>query len=77
MIDDEKREYMELARKYKLRLGINVLKLESFKLFEEGRNGMEVIFLLTDKFDLNPGTHTFPNTIRRYYYDWKKRQSKH
>lgn len=70
-ISKEDREYVEIARKYGLRL--NAHKLECFILFEKGYKPAEVKYLFRD-LEIEPGTKTFIRTIRRYYYEWKKAQ---
>jgi len=72
MINRDDKKYIEVARKYKLRLPS--MKLGVFSLFDEGYSPAEVTFILR-KFEA-PGYHrTFSNTIRRYYSLWKKAQA--
>ena len=72
MISRDDKKYIEVARKYKLRLPS--MKLGVFSLFDEGYSPAEVRFILRD-LDF-PGEHrTFSNTIRRYYSLWKKAQA--
>jgi len=72
MINREDEKYIEIARKYNLRLPS--MKLGVFRLFDEGYSPAEVRFILRD-LDF-PGEHkTFSNTIRRYHSLWKKAQA--
>lgn len=72
MITREEKRDIEVARKYNVRLLI--LKLEVFRLFDEGYSPAEVRYILLD-LEI-PGEHrSRSNTIRRYYSLWKKAQA--
>ena len=72
MLSREEKKDIEVARKYKLRL--LTLKLEVFRLFDEGYSPAEVRYIL--RYIEVPGEHrSFSNTIRRYYSLWKKAQA--
>jgi len=72
MISREDKKYIEIARKYNLRL--SSMKLGVFSLFDEGYSPSEVRFIL--RHVEIPGEHrSFSNTIRRYYSLWKKAQA--
>ena len=71
MISKEDKKYIELARKYRLRLG--TMKCEVFLLFDEGYSPAEVRYALRNLEDpYHP--RSFSNTVRRYYSLWKKAQ---
>jgi len=71
MLSREENRNIEVARKYKLRL--LTVKLQAFRLFDEGYSPPEVRYILRD-LEI-PGHHkSFSNTIRRYYSLWKKAQ---
>lgn len=72
MLSREDKKDIEVARKYKLRL--LTMKLEVFRLFDEGYSPAEVRFILRD-LDFSGEHRTFSNTIRRYYSLWKKAQA--
>ena len=72
MISREDKKYIELARKYNLRLPS--MKLGVFSLFDKGYSPAEVRFILRD-LDFSGEHRTFSNTIRRYYSLWKKAQA--
>jgi len=72
MLSREDKKDIEVARKYKLRL--LTMKLEAFRLFDEGYSPAEVRFILRD-LDFSGEHRTFSNTIRRYYSLWKKAQA--
>ncbi len=72
MLSREEKKYIEVARKYRLRL--YTVKLEAFLWFDEGYSPPEVRYIL--RHVEIPGEHrTFKNTIRRYYSLWKKAQT--
>ena len=72
MLSREEKKDIEVARKYKLRL--LTVKLEVFRLFDEGYSPAEVRYIL--RYIEVPGEHrSFSNTIRRYYSLWKKAQA--
>ena len=72
MLSREEKKDIEVARKYKLRL--LTVKLEVFRLFDEGYSPAEVRYIL--HYIEVPGEHrSFSNTIRRYYSLWKKAQA--
>jgi len=72
VISREEKKYIEVARKYKLRL--LTVKLEAFRLFDEGYSPAEVMYIL--HYIEIPGEHrSFSNTIRRYYSLWIKAQA--
>lgn len=75
MIDKEDKEYIEIARKYRLRLGVGIIKLEAFRLFDKGHSASEVRFIL-HQYEIEPGTNTFASTIGRYHLEWQRRQPK-
>ncbi len=72
MLSREEKKDIEVARKYKLRL--LTVKLEAFRLFDEGYSPAEVRYIL--RYIEVPGEHrSFSNTIRRYHSLWKKAQA--
>jgi len=72
MLSREEKRNIEVARKYKLRL--LTVKLQAFRLFDEGYSPAEVRYIL--RYIEVPGEHkSFSNTIRRYYSLWKKAQA--
>jgi len=72
MLSREEKRNIEVARKYKLRL--LTVKLQAFRLFDEGYSPAEVRYILRDL--EVPGHHkSFGNTIRRYYSLWKEAQA--
>jgi hypothetical protein len=72
MLSREDENYIEVARKYNLRLPS--MKLGVFSLSDEGYSPTEVRFIL--RYVEIPGEHrTFRNTIRGYYSLWKKAQA--
>jgi hypothetical protein len=73
MVSKEDRNYIEVSRKYNIRLC--TFKLETFLLFEQGYKPSEVAYLLRHAQPIAEDK-TFGRTIRRYYYDWKKAQKK-
>ena len=72
MISREDKKYIEVARKYNLRLPS--MKLGVFSLFDEGYSPAEVRFILRHV-EVPGGHRSFSNTIRRYYSLWKKAQA--
>ena len=72
MLSREEKKYIEVLRKYRLRL--YTVKLEAFRWFDEGYSPTQVRYIL--RHVEVPGEHrTFANTIRRYYSLWKKAQA--
>lgn len=72
VIDEGKKEYISIARKYGIRL--DTLKIDAFVLFERGYSPSEVIYILRHQ-EILPRIKTFKQTIRRYYFDWKQAQN--
>ncbi|MFC2059931.1 hypothetical protein ACFLTZ_02405 [Chloroflexota bacterium] len=72
MISKEDKKYIEIARKYGLRLG--TVKCEIFCLFEEGYKPNEVRYILRDL--IFTKNDPLPRNIRRYYQTWKEAQKK-
>ena len=69
-ISKEKRETIEVDRKYGLRPG--TLKCDIYKLFDKGYTPVEVRYLLQDSKAVT--NDPLSRSIRRYYYYWKKEQ---
>jgi hypothetical protein len=72
LVTRDEKKYIEVARKYNLRLF--TMKLWAFSLFDEGYSPAEVRYILRD-LDFEGEHKTFSNTIRRYYSLWKKAQA--
>jgi hypothetical protein len=70
-ISKEGKKRIELSRKYGIRP--DTFKCDLFLLFEEGYSSSEAIFLM-QHVEIEHGDKTLRNTIRKYYYLWKKLQ---
>ncbi len=66
-IDRETMELIEVARKYRLRVG--TLKCDIFRYFDQGYTPIEVRFILG-----KPSDGRLYRSLFRYYYDWKQAQ---
>lgn len=75
MLNKEDKRVIQISRKYNL-TPENTIKCEAFALFDEGYSPKEVRFILRFLKDTYDKPKTFTDTIRRYYYDWKKAQSR-
>lgn len=73
MVSREDKKYIEIARKYGLRLG--TVKIEVFRLFDEGCSPAEVGYLLRYLIVDRSDARRFSNNIRRYYWIWKEAQA--
>ena len=75
-INNASKRTIETARKYGLVPG--TLKCDIFQYFDEGFSPKEVCFLIgkTLMVDTRATRKTLANTVRRYYYDWKKAQGR-
>ena len=73
MLDKEDERRIEISRKYGIRPG-DTLKCDVFMLFEDGYSPAEVRYLLRYFKEVYDNPKTFTDTIRRYYYQWKKDQ---
>jgi len=72
-VGKEEKKRIAISVKYNIRM--NTYKLEAYVLFEEGLKPQHVIYALK-KYDRDPGSGAFERTMRKYYSDWKKAQSK-
>jgi len=69
MISREEEKTIEIARRYGLVPGTK--KCLAFLFFDEGYGPKEVRYLLR-RFKVGITDRAFANSIRRYYYTWKK-----
>ena len=73
MIHKDYQRIIDISRKYNLKPD-NTIKSEVFILFDEGHSPGEVRLIVEALKSSYKNPKTFTDTIRRYYYTWRKAQ---